>query len=142
MSTRVYEDVKVTTSIAPIAASAVVNGSAIDMEGYGEAVVVVSNGAATGAPSSYTFNAKVQESADGSTAWTDITGAAIVAITANNQTAEIPVEQTKRAASKRYIRAVITPALTGGSTPALPISAHVLLGRPERGGVGNSLTAD
>lgn len=142
MPTRVYEDVKVVTSIAPIAASAATNGSAVDMEGYGEAMVVVSNGAALGSPSSFTFNAKVQESADGSTGWTDIAGAAIVAVTTGNRTAEIPVEQLKRAASKRYIRVVATPALSGGSTPTLPISAIVLLGRPERGGVGNSLTAN
>lgn len=141
MSTRLYEDVKVMTSILPQAATAgAVNGAAIDMEGYGEGMVVVTNGAATGTPTSFTFDAKVQESADGSTAWTDVTGASIVQVTTANKTAEIAVEQLKKAASKRYIRVVATPAFVGGSTPTLLISAHVLLGRPEQGNVGNSTT--
>ena len=141
MSTRLYEDVKVVAAVLPQAASAAVNGSAVDMEGYGEGMVVVSCGATTGTPASFTFNAKVQESDNGTSGWTDIAGAAIVAVTAVNKTGEISVEQLKRAASKRYIRPVLTPALTGGTAPTLLISAHVLLGRPERGNVGNSTTA-
>lgn len=142
MPTRVYEDVKVETSILPQTTDTAVNGTAIDLEGYGEAVVIVSNGAVSGSPSSYTFDAKVQESADGSTSWTDITDAEIVQVTADDKTGEIAIEHAKRAASKRYIRVVATAAITGGTSPLLPIAAHVLLGRPERAAVGNSLTAD
>lgn len=142
MPTRIYEDVLVKSSILPGAVTAATNGASVDTAGYGEAVVVVSNGAATGSPSSYTFNAKVQESATGAGSWTDVAGAAIVQVIADNMTGEIAIERAKSAASKRYIRVVATPALTGGSTPTLPISAIVLLGRPERGSVGNSGTAN
>jgi len=52
-----------------------------------------------------TFNAKVQESADGSTGWADIAGAAIAPLSATDDGAELAVEvDLSAAARKRYIR--------------------------------------
>ncbi len=143
MPTRLYEDVKVETSVLPQETDTAVNGSAIDMDGFGEGMVIVSNGAVSGAPTSYTFDAKVQESADGTTGWVDVTGAAIVQnADTDDVTAEIAIERLKRVAALRYIRVVVTAAITGGTTPFLPVCATVLLGRPERAPIVNSLTGD
>lgn len=139
-----FESVKVDTSVRPAAAAAgAINGGAIDTKGFGDAVVAVSVGATTGTPTSFTVAAKVQESADGSTGWVDVADAAITAITAANKTAEMNVLINARAASLRYIRAVVTPAFVAGTSPTVGVSAVVLLGRPARGskasnsGVGN-----
>lgn len=140
----IFENVKVVTSIAPITQVAgAVNGVAIDTEGFGDGVCIISVGAATGTPTTQTVAGKLQESDDGSTGWGDITGAAITAITTNSKTAEIRIDRRKRAASKRYIRAVVTPGFTGGSTPALPIAATIVLGNPTySSAVANSTTGN
>lgn len=139
-----FENVKVLTSVTPRAAVAgAINGTAIDTEGYSDAVAIVTVGATTGTPDSFTVAAKVQESADGSTGWTDVTGAAIATVTAASKTGEIAVPIASRAAAARYIRVVVTPAFVNGSTPAVGVGAIVVLGNPEIvSGALNSTTAD
>lgn len=140
----IFENVKVATSIAPVAqAAGALNGAAIDTEGFGDGVCVISVGAATGGPSAQTVAAKLQESDSGTGSWTDITGAAITAITTDSKTAEIRIDRRKRVASKRYIRAVVTPGFTGGTTPAIPVAATIMLGNPTYStSVANSVTGD
>lgn len=126
-----FENVKVVGSVLPVAqAAGAVNGAAVDMTEFGDGVVVISVGAATGTPTTQSVAAKLQESLDGSSGWADIPGAAITAITVNSRTAEIRVERKKRVASKPFVRAVITPAFTGGTSPAIPVAATFLLGNP------------
>lgn len=141
---RIFENVKAYTGIAPISSTggSAINGSAIDTAGYGDGVVVVQVGATTGTPTSFTVDAKVQESANGTTGWVDITGAAIAQVTAENKTGEIAVEFAKRGASLRYIRVVLTPALTGGTSPTVGVGAVVVFSNPEVGPTSNSTTAD
>lgn len=133
--------VKAVSSIVPQAAVAgAVTGTAVDTIGFGDAMAVISIGATTGTPTSFTVNAKVQESADGSTGWTDKTGAAIVAGTVASKVAQIPISIAKSAASKRYVRLVITPAFVAGTSPAIGISGNIMLGNFATGNVGNSTT--
>lgn len=123
--------------IAPIAASSAQTSSAIDTLGYNSATFVVSNGAATGTPSSYTVDAKVQECATSGGSYTDVSGATITQITADGGTKVIRVEGlgTSR---QRYLKIVVTPALTGGTSPKALIGATVNLGRAYNEPVGNT----
>lgn len=141
-----FETVKVATTIAPIAVgAATTNGATIDTLGFGDGMAIVTVGATTGSPSSFTVDAKVQESSAANFASpTDITGAAITQVVAAAKTAEIKIPMSRiRAASKRYVRVVITTTVTGGSSPTVAIGSVILLGNPERASkVANSVTGD
>lgn len=139
---KMFDDVRAVVSVLPQAKNAgALNGAAVDTEIYNDAMVVVNVGAVTGTPSSFTVDAKVQHSDTGVSGWTDVTGAAITQITAIDKTAEIPLD-VMAAAAKRYVRVVITPAFTGGTSPTVLVAANVLLGTPDRGPVGNSVTGN
>lgn len=125
-----YDAIKAVASVFPISASAATAGVGVDTKGFNSAVAVVNNGAATGTPTSYTVDAKVQECDTNSLTagdWEDVTGATITQITADSATELIRIEGlgTSR---KRYLKLVITPAITGGSTPKALISGTILLG--------------
>lgn len=106
-------------------AAATINGAAIDRQDFDSCVLHAAAGAATGTPTAQTVDAKLQDSADGSTGWADIAGAAITQITADNGEAEKDVVLS---GAKRYIRAVITVGFTGGTSPKIPVAASVVLG--------------
>ena len=128
-----FESVKAVTTVAPITAAAgAITGATVDTRGFGDAMAIVTVGVTSGTPDSFTVAAKLQESADDSS-WADITGATITTVTAASKTAEINVELAKKAASKRYIRAVVTPAFVGGTSPKIGVGAIVVLGNPEKG---------
>lgn len=111
--------------------AATTNGAAIDRmpaasrAGYLSATLHFVVGAPSGTPDSFTANAKLQESADGSTGWTDITDGAVTQRTAAGTEAEVNVSL---APIKRYIRAVVVVAFVNGTSPALPVAASVVLG--------------
>ena len=118
--------VKAQIGISPKNASAgATNGAAIDRQNFGSCALHVAAGAATGSPTAQTVDAKLQESADGSTGWTDITGAAITQIAADNGEAEKDVDLSS---TKRYVRAVVTVSFTGGTAPAIPVAATAVFG--------------
>lgn len=78
-----------------------VTGSAVDLIEYEGALSVVQNhGTGTGS-----ITGKIQDSADGSTDWQDVSGAAF---TASTTTADIKSLALNRAAIRRYIRYVGT----------------------------------
>lgn len=108
------------------------NGTGIDRAGYDEVEVLISTGAATGTPDSYSVNAKLQESTDNST-FTDVSGVAITAITADATTAKM--RKIDASTLARYIRVVTTPAYVGGTTPKVPVAVTVLLGKAANGPV-------
>lgn len=86
-----------------------VTGPAIDTAGYSEATVILSVGAVASTGSLSV--AKVQDSADGSTGWADVTGAAFTAVpdTGDNQV-QIGMVKCDGNLAKRYIRIVTTVA--------------------------------
>ena len=111
----------------PPAASAAgaVNGAAINRQGFESCVLHAGSGAATGSPTTQALDAKLQDSADGSTGWADLSGAAITQITAVNSEAHVNVNLR---AAKQFIRVVTTVAFTGGTAPTLGNEAAVVLG--------------
>lgn len=136
----VFDKVKHVVAVAPIAASSVQTSAAIDTKGYGVAMVTIENGAATGTPSSYTVDAKVQHCATSGGSYTDVSGAAITQITADGKYAQIRLEGLGIAVN-RYIKVLVTPAMTGGSSPKALVAANVLFGQAVREPVTNSSTA-
>jgi cellobiose-specific phosphotransferase system component IIB len=78
-----------------------VTGAAVDLNGYDAPVAIIqSHGTSTG-----TLDGKIQDSADGSTGWADVSGAAF---TQSTTTADVKVLALNPTAVKRYIRYVGT----------------------------------
>lgn len=128
-SSSVGSYIKTVVGVAAAASAAGArNGAAIDRDGYDSCVLFAQAGAATGAPTTRTLDAKIQESEDGTTGWTDVEGAAIAQIAADNGSAKVNVDLS---GVQRYIRVVQTVGFTGGTSPALPNSAAVVLGGPD-----------
>ena len=87
------------------------NGSAVDILDYeGQAAAILQSAAGTG--TTPTLDVKIQDSADGSTGWADVTGAAFAQVT---NAASAQVLKFNASAARRYIRAVAT---VGGTTPS------------------------
>lgn len=113
--------------LAPLAnAAGTRNGSAVDRLLQRSVTVVCNTGAATGSPSSGTLDVKLQDSADGSTGWADISGAAFSQKTTT--TAEIRSINVDLSGAARYVRAVEVTALSGGTSPTLPNSVSLVFG--------------
>lgn len=84
-----------------------VNGAAIDTVGFHDAMFTLNVGSAD--PDGF-LDVKIQESADGSTGWADITGAAFVQVTTTNANAIYQGAVKMTPSRKRYLRAVATVA--------------------------------
>jgi cellobiose-specific phosphotransferase system component IIB len=81
--------------------TAAATGSAVDLIDYDTPVAIVqSHGASTG-----TLDGKIQDSADGSTGWADVTGATF---TQSTTTADVQVLALNPKSVKRYVRYVGT----------------------------------
>lgn len=116
------------------ATAATRNGAAIDRQGYHSAVLQANIGAATGAPTSYSVDVKLQDSDDGSTNWNDYKadGTNVSAIPQKTQVAgagtyELDVNLIR---AKRFIRVVEVVAIVGGTSPTVPCAEIVALGGP------------
>jgi hypothetical protein len=64
-----------------------------------------------------TLAGKIQESADGSTNWTDISGATFTTVTASTNTQAIAFDRTKR-----FLRYVAT---VGGTSPSFAVAVVI-----------------
>lgn len=108
-------------------AAGTTNGTGIDRQGLNSCTLFVQTGASSGTPSAISLACKLQESSDDASAdaYADITDAAITAITAVNTYAQVDVDLT---GCERYVRAVMTPAFTGGSSPEILSSAAIIFG--------------
>jgi len=132
-----YDDVKIVggTSLPAqsFTGSSAVDGSKVDTLGADNAVIYANGAEASGSPSAAALAVTLQESADGSTSWAnalDNTGTVIgftlnVLSAAAENVARIEGLGLNR---KRYLRAVITPAFTGGTSPAILGFAQIILG--------------
>jgi hypothetical protein len=114
------------------AATAAVNGAAINLIGpgyqYRSGQIGLYIGAATGSPSAISVTAQVQQSADGSTGWTNYTdpqgNGALTLTTASTQaTMNVNLQ-----GALQYVRVAVTPTFTGGTSPAIPVNSWVVLG--------------
>ena len=132
-----YDDVKIIggNSVVPtsFSGSTPANGNRVDTLGADNGAVYATGAAASGTPTTGTLTVTVQESADGSTSWTnalDNTGTVIgftldCHAAAADNLARIEGLNLNR---KRYLRVVITPAFTGGSSPAILGFGQIILG--------------
>ncbi|MEP0848131.1 MAG: hypothetical protein HRF50_15075 [Phycisphaerae bacterium] len=115
---RLLEVSKVVNAIQPASRTAgTVNGGAQDTDGYAEASFILTTGAIDAGITNVSI--AIEESADGSTGWTAITGAATVALDGDGDGAipTVAVRLSGRAAGtrKRYLRPVLTVAGTGNA---------------------------
>jgi hypothetical protein len=101
---------------APQTITASANGSAVDMiSGDGLCSAIQQVGTVSG--TSPTLAGKIQESADGSTNWTDVTNAAFTSVTTSSNNQIICFERTKR-----YLRYVAT---IGGTSPSYALAVII-----------------
>jgi hypothetical protein len=132
-----YDDVKIVggTSLPAqsFSGSTAVDGSSVDTLGADNAAIYANGAQASGSPSAATIAVTLQESATGTSGWSnalDNTGT-VIGFTLNCESAA--AENVARIEGlnlnrKRYLRAVITPAFTGGSSPAILGFAQIILG--------------
>jgi hypothetical protein len=141
MRLNIYDDTKVigSTSLAAqsFTGSGAVNGSKVDTQGEETAAIYANGAQASGSPSAAALAVTLQESADGSTNWSnalDNTGT-VIGFTLNCQAAaaeKIARIEGLNLNRKRYLRAVITPAYTGGSSPAILGFAQIIMGNAQQ----------
>lgn len=111
--------VTVESLAGPAVRTATVTGAAVDVRDYdGDVAFIQDSGAGTGTLP--TLDGKIQDSADGSTDWADITGWAFAQVTT---AASLQILKRTVNASRRYIRYVgtitgTTPSFTFGVTMA------------------------
>ena len=137
MRNNIYDDVKIVGGASlpaqSFSGSSAADGAKVDTQGSDNAAIYANGAEASGSPSAATLVVTLQESADGSTSWTnalDNTGT-VIGFTLNCEAAA--AENVARIEGlnlnrKRYLRAVITPAFTGGSSPAILGFAQIILG--------------
>jgi len=123
----VYDAIKSLFLARPQTATSTVTGAAVDTMGYNDAMITLEVGTVSG--TTPTLDGKIQESADGSTGWADITGATFTQVTASNSTQKIRLNGLGVGSRKRYIRFVGTIA---GTTPSFALAANALLGNAFR----------
>lgn len=99
------------------------NGVGIDRSGYDSMKIIGSTGAVSGTPSSFTVTYKLQDSADNST-FTDVSGQSFTVAAADSENSL----NVNLIGLNQYIRVVMTPAFSGGSSPAVLAAAAVSLG--------------
>lgn len=124
-------EIRLQTGTPPLAqTAATVVGAAIDRLGFDNLVLDVEVGAATGAPTSFTCDVKVQHCdtsggtyADWQPLGTAISGA-VATITATGRKRKT----VDLKGAKRYLKVSNTVAFVGGASPTLPNAAVVLLG--------------
>jgi len=122
-----YDDIRQATSIVPqsLTGSSAVNGVSVDTLGYDNAKIHAYAAQASGSPTTGAVVVKLQESADGSTNWADAldnTGTVIGFTLSALQTAAAFGAARVEGLNlnrKRYLRVVVTPAFSGGSSPAI-----------------------
>jgi hypothetical protein len=115
------------SGVRPKAATAgTEKGPGVDRTNFRSCKLIGQTGAATGGPSSQSATHKLQHSdtdVDGN--YVDFTGGAIAAHVADNQHSELNIDLS---GAKQWIRAVAVVALSGGSSPTLPVSSSIVLG--------------
>ena len=124
----------VTSTIQSLTGTTASTPTVVDTKGYNSAMVHVRGEIASGSPTTSTIAWALQECAT--------SGGTFVAANDNTGTAIGGTVSVKTAAAdisarieglglnrKRYLQVVITPAFTGGTSPAIQTFAEIVLGR-------------
>ena len=110
----VFNNIKALFSIRPGTYTSTATGSAVDTFGYNSAMLALEVGTVSG--TTPTLDVKVQDSADGSTGWADVSGLTLTQVTASNNSQVLAIEGLNSAANgvsrRRYLRVVGTIAGT------------------------------
>jgi hypothetical protein len=131
-----YDDVHQVSSIIPqsLTGSSAVDGVSVDTQGYDNAKLHVYAAEASGSPSAASVVVTLQESADGSTNWAnanDNTGT-VIGFTLSGLQAAAGVNAARveglNLNRKRFLRVVVTPAFTGGTSPAILAYGELIFG--------------
>lgn len=128
MRETLYASVKAVRALnaTAIATNTATNGTAVDLDQTGQDFRIATAVILTGAWTDGTFTPKVQESPDGTTAWTDVPADRIqggAALGSANALTEIGVVPDP--GSKRFLRVVVTST---GVTAGANVAAIFLLG--------------
>lgn len=130
--TNIGSYIKTVINVFSASATAAMTGAAIQIVGpgyqYKSAQLALYLGDATGSPSAVSVVAKVQQSADGSTNWTDYADVYGVGSVTNAAASSEVSQNIILQGAQAYIRLVATPTLTGGTSPAIPLAAAIVLG--------------
>ena len=130
-----YDDVHNVSSIIPqsVSGSAAVDGVGVDTEGYDNAKLHCYAAEASGSPSAASLAVTLQESVDNST-WTnalDNTGV-VIGFTLTGLQAAAGVNAARieglNLNRHRYLRIVVTPTFSGGSSPAVLVYGEIIFG--------------
>lgn len=131
-----FPDLHVLTEQSPcvapqsMAAAATVHGTGVDVSDCEAAEVEVSLGTLAGAPTGGTVTAIIEHSDDDST-WTQVNGTDDLVGNYNDTLPEVLRYRyigDLSAGKKRYLRASVTTALTGGTSPTVIVAVNVLKG--------------
>lgn len=140
MRINAYDDIHNVSSITPqsITGSSAVNGVSVDTLGYDNAKIHVYADEASGSPSAASLAVTLQESTDGTGsgagAWTtanDNTGTPIgFTLSGLNAAAGVNAARVEglNLNRKRYLRIVVTPSFTGGTSPAILAYGEIIFG--------------
>lgn len=127
MKKKLIEQAKLVPAFNPVTESATaIKGTAIDKTGYLSVIAMAGVGAVSGTPDSFTVIGKLQESdttTDGD--FSDVTGYTLSTLSAINTNTNKGFDLT---GLKKYIRLVVTPAFTGGTTPKAYLTGGIVLG--------------
>jgi len=124
------DELKSYIGIAPqsVSGASAINGTGIDREyqneGFNAVLLALNVGAVSGTPTSFTLTVKLQDSADNST-FADFGTLTVVGIAAST-IYQLAIDIR---GARRYVRAVLTPAFTGGTSPAALADVVVVAGR-------------
>jgi len=130
-----YDDIRNVSSIIPqsVSGSSAVDGVSVDTSGYDNAKVHVYSAQASGSPSAASLVVTLQESVD-NVNWTnalDNTGV-VIGFTLSGLQAAAGVNQARveglNLNRHRYLRVVVTPSFTGGSSPAVLVYGELIFG--------------
>jgi hypothetical protein len=131
-----YDDIHQVSSIIPqsVSGASAVDGVSVDTEGYDNAKLHVYSAEASGSPSAASLAVTLQESPDGTDTWTnalDNTGT-VIGFTLTGLQAASGVSAARieglNLNRKRYLRIVVTPTFTGGTSPAVLAYGEIVFG--------------
>ena len=139
MSNRLGQNVAVRQAVAPVVQAAgnpaaiVIDTLAAGNTFWDDAVAVLNVGAASGSPDATSVSMKIQDSDDNSH-WADAVDESGNAIATKPVGASTVTSISfSRSRLRRYILVMVTVAFTGGTTPAVPVSATLVFGSPKVG---------
>lgn len=125
----IKSNIKNIATIKPSQYTALTNGTTVDLQGFGSAMLSFYLWAADFTSADEIYTPKVQESDDDSN-WTDVAASdldgTLTPVTALGEEGQQDVGYK---GSKRYVRGVV---VTAGTTPATLASCFAVLGHPHR----------